>query len=154
MQVSLSRIIVTLTVLSLSAAAAPNFSGRWKLDPEKSKLSGDYAGLQEERTIEHKEPELKVNIHAVQDGEEAETSARYTTDSKEIHNSVDGYTLTSVVTWNGGTLVFESTLIEDTDTVEMRDRWTLSEDGNHLTIERKQKLENTEQESVFVYNKM
>ena len=137
-----------------AAAASPNLSGRWKLDQEKSKLSGDYEGWQEERIVEHKDPELNVNVHSVQGGDESASSARYRTDGKQVHNSVDGYSMTSTVTWDGDALVFESTLIEDTDTVELHDKWTLSEDANQLTIERKQKVGNDEQSVIFVYKRM
>src|SRR5260370_10280759 len=131
MQTTIARTIFALAILSLSATAA-NFSGRWKLDPEKSKLYGPYVGMRQERIVEHKEPELNVKITALLDGEEQATSARYTTDGKESHNWVGGNPMTTVVTWDGAALVFKSSLIQDTSTLELRDRWTPSETGKTL----------------------
>ncbi len=139
----------TLSALAFSAAAAPNFSGHWKLNPEKSKLEDPY---QEERTIDHKDPELTVDVKAVVDGEEEASTVKYRTDGKETRTVIDGDPLFTKAHWDGDALVFDSQIISDTDTTELHDRWTLSSDGKHLTIERKQKVGYDEREFVFVFD--
>jgi hypothetical protein len=151
MQTTILRTVVVLAALAFSAAASPNFSGHWKLNAEKSKLD-DLAGMQEERTIDHKDPELTVSVKGVIDGDEEESTAKHRTDGKETRNLVDGDPLFTTAHWDGDALVFESKLISDTDTTEFLDRWTLSADGKVLTVARKQKVGYDEREYVFVFD--
>ena len=143
------RMAVTLAALVLPAAATPNFSGHWKLNTEKSKLDEPY---QEERTIDHKDPELTVSSKATVEGEEQNSTAKFRTDGKETRNMIDGDPLFSTAHWDGDALVFESQLISDTETDEFHDRWTLSADGKHLTVARKQKVGSDERELVLVFD--
>lgn len=147
--ITIFRTVVALAAVSISAAATPNFSGHWKLNPEKSKLDDPY---QEERTIDHKDPELTVNMKATVDGEVDETTAKYRTDGKETRNMVDGDPLFSTAHWDGDALVFDSQIISDTDTYEYHDRWTLSADGKHLTVARRQKVGTDVRDLVFVFD--
>jgi hypothetical protein len=135
--------------LALPASASPNFSGHWKLNVEKSKLDDPY---QEERTVDHKDPDLTVSLKAVSDGEEEESSAKYRTDRKETRNMIDGDPLFTTAHWDGDALVFESQIVSDTDTIELHDRWTLSTDGKLLTVTRKQKVGRDERDLVFVFD--
>lgn len=149
MLITTLRTIAALAALAFPAAAAPNFSGHWKLNTEKSKLDEPY---QEERTIDHKDPELTVSSKASVDGEEEESTIKYRTDSKQTRNMIDGDPLFTTAHWDGDVLVFDSELISDTDTTELHDRWTLSADGKHLTVSRKQKVGYDERELVFVFD--
>jgi hypothetical protein len=143
------RTIATLAAFAFSAAATPNFSGHWKLNTEKSKLDEPY---QEERTIDHKDPELSVNVKATADGEDDESTAKYRTDGKETRNMIDGDPLFTTAHWDGDALLVESQLISDTETVETHDRWTLSPDGKLLTVARKQKSGSDQHEVVLVFD--
>ena len=150
---AISRVLAILAVAAVAPAAAPNFSGHWKLNAEKSKLDDPYVGMTEERTVDHQDPNLEVSIKAVIDGDNEESTAKYTTDGKETRNLVDGDPMFSTVRWSGNALLFESQIISDTDTTELHDRWSLSEDGKTLTIERKQKVGFDVREFVFVYDR-
>ena len=143
------RTLATLVALGFSAAASPNFSGHWKLNTEKSKLDEPY---QEERTIDHKDPELTVSLKATADGEAEESTAKYRTDGKETRNLIDGDPLFTTAHWDGDALVFDSQLVSDTETVEQHDRWTLSRDGKLLTVARKQKVGSDQRELVLVFD--
>ncbi len=143
------RTIATLAALTFPAAATPNFSGHWKLNTEKSKLDEPY---QEERTMDHKDPELTVSSKASVEGEEEESTVKYRTDGKQTRNMLDGDPLFTTAHWDGDVLVFDSEIISDTDTTELHDRWTLSSDGKHLTVERKQKVGLDQRELVFVFD--
>jgi hypothetical protein len=149
MPTTILRTVATLAALAFSAAATPNFSGHWKLNTEKSKLDEPY---REERTIDHKDPELTVSLKASIEGEEEESTAKYRTDGKETRNMIDGDPLFTHAHWDGDALVFESQIVSDTDTTELHDRWTLSADGKLLTVARKQKVGYDERELVFVFD--
>jgi hypothetical protein len=149
MLITTLRTIATLAALAFPAAATPNFSGHWKLNTEKSKLDEPY---QEERTIDHKDPELTVSSKASVDGEDEESTIKYRTDGQRTRNMIDGDPLFTTAHWDGDVLVFDSELISDTDTTELHDRWTLSADGKHLTVSRKQKVGYDERELVYVFD--
>ena len=149
MLTTLPRIVVILGALACSAASSPNFSGHWKLNAEKSKLDDPF---QEERTIDHKDPELTLSVKATFDGEEQESKIKFTTDGKETRTMVDGDPLFTVAHWDGDALVCESTSIGDTDTTEVHDRWTLSPDGKVLTVARKVKVGSDTREMVLVFD--
>ena len=149
---ALAKSILILVALSVSAAATPNFSGHWKLNAKESKLEG--MEMEEERTIDHKDPELTVSLKGVVDGDEEESTSKYRTDGKETRNLIDGDPEFTKAHWDGDALVFDGQIISDTDTTELHDRWTLSEDGKRLTVERRQKVGFDERQFVFVYDRM
>jgi hypothetical protein len=149
MLITTLRTIAALAALTFPVAATPNFSGHWKLNAEKSKLDEPY---QEERTIDHKDPQLTVSSKASVDGEEEESTVKYRTDGQRTRNMIDGDPLFTTAHWDGDVLVFDSEIISDTDTTELHDRWTLSSDGKHLTVSRKQKVGYDERELVFVFD--
>lgn len=149
MLITTLRTIAALAALTFPVAATPNFSGHWKLNTEKSKLDEPY---QEERTIDHKDPQLTVSSKASVDGEEEESTVKYRTDGQRTRNMIDGDPLFTTAHWDGDVLVFDSEIISDTDTTELHDRWTLSPDGKHLTVSRKQKVGYDERELVYVFD--
>ena len=134
------------------SAATPNFSGHWKLNPHESKLDG--MEIQEERTIDHKDPELTISLKGVVDGDEEERTSKYRTDGKETRNLIDGDPEFTKAHWDGGALVLDGQIISDTDTTELHDRWTISEDGKRLTMERKVKVGFDERQLVFVFDRV
>jgi hypothetical protein len=87
MLITTLRTIAALAALTFPVAATPNFSGHWKLNAEKSKLDEPY---QEERTIDHKDPQLTVSSKASVDGEEEESTVKYRTDGQRTRNMIDG----------------------------------------------------------------
>lgn len=147
---SATRLVIAVAISASLAGAAPDFSGHWKLNSDKSKLEDPY---QEERTIAFKDPELTVTVKVTADGEVDESSSKYRTDGKETRNMIDGDPLFTTAHWDGDALVLDSQSISDTDTTEIHDRWTLSEDGKVLTIKRKQKVGYDEREFVFVFDR-
>jgi len=150
---ALAKNILLLAALSASAAAAtPNFSGHWKLNPQESKLDG--IEMQEERTIDHKDPDMTVSVKGVVDGDEEESTSKYRTDGKETRNLIDGDPEFTKAHWDGDALVLDGQIISDTDTTELHDRWTISQDGKRLTIERKQKVGFDERQFVFVFDRV
>jgi hypothetical protein len=134
------------------SGATPNFSGHWKLNAKESKLDG--MEMQEDRTIDHKDPELTVSLKGVVDGDEEESTSKYRTDGKETRNLIDGDPEFTKAHWDGDALAFDGQIISDTDTTEMHDRWTVSEDGKRLTMERKVKVGFDERQLVFVFDRV
>ncbi|HZT34188.1 MAG TPA: hypothetical protein VFA33_30130 [Bryobacteraceae bacterium] len=116
--------------------AAPNFTGVWKLDLEKSDFGPLPSPKARTDKIEHQEPNLTLNI--TQEGRAREFSyqLRYTTDGKDNQNSLLGNPLHSKLHWEGDVLVIETSGSLNGNDLTIKDRWTLSPDGKTLTVQR------------------
>ena len=118
----------------------PDFSGVWKLDRDKSDLSGSPGGgprmATPSMTIEHKDPQLIIKRQFEFQGEERTQESKYTTDGKPNTNEgFRGRTFKSKTYWDGDRLVTEATRETPQGTVETKEIYSLSEDGKMLTIE-------------------
>ncbi len=127
------------TILLLCAAAAvakPNFTGEWKLNPEKSDFGMMPAPTSATANVTHEEPSLKVTMKTVSDRGDFTSNNTYTTDGKECVNQGRMGELKSALKWDGDTLVIESKAEFGGNPVTITDRWSLSADGKTLTISR------------------
>ncbi|MBM3811189.1 MAG: hypothetical protein FJW20_06085 [Acidimicrobiia bacterium] len=129
--------VVLAAALSTGMALAkPNFSGDWKMDPAKS----DFGPMPPPETltmkIKHEEPAVEVKSHQVSVQGEMEGDSKYTTDGKECVNTIRSTEVKSTVTWEGEVLRMVSKLNFQGNDVTLDDKWTLSEDGKTLTIDR------------------
>ena len=118
------------------ADAKPNFSGVWKLDLSRSEFGPLRRPKSRTDRIAHQEPSLKLNI--TQQGRNGEFSyeLRYTTDGRENHNDMLGNPLRSRLKWADDVLVIETQGTLNGNDVSIQDHWTLSTDGNTLTVQR------------------
>lgn len=120
-------------LITLFAAAAlfaedhPNFTGKWKLNVQKSETSG--SGLTELVVdVDHKDPVFKYTVKGVAGGQQIEQSESFTTDGKPSHDS-QGLTVTA--SWDGPALVAVGTAGDGS--MVYLSRLTLSEDGKTIT---------------------
>ena len=60
----------------------------------------------------------------------------YSTDGKECLNKFRGMDRKSTLKWDGDTLVIESKMEIQGNAVSLLEKWSLSEDGKTLTINR------------------
>ena len=126
-------------VLALSAVPAfakPNFTGDWKLNISKSDFGGMPSPNSLTNKVTHDDPKLKVAVKQSGDMGEFEMESNYTTDGKECTNEVFGSPFTSVVKWDGDTLLIDSKGKMGDNDFSISDKWSLSADGKTLTINR------------------
>ena len=113
--------------------ARADFTGVWELNLERSVLRGP----RPKRTvmqIEHREPRLVQRIHLTNaDGIEKRMTFVYETGA-ETTNSVGGAPARTSACWEGQDLVIESRVITPCREVRFKDHWTLSDDGQTLTM--------------------
>jgi hypothetical protein len=113
----------------------PNFSGTWKANIEKSKLLGPAPRAMVIR-IEHADTELVEEIVTTKvDGSEDRIVFRCLTTGDEVTNSVHGTQLRSRSHWTQEVLVIESWISMGGRNCYFRDHWSLSPDGQILTME-------------------
>jgi hypothetical protein len=121
-------VIVCLYASIATAQTKPNFSGAWKMNPEKSKFAdgGPDAILIK---IDHKEPALTEEWSMTTPEGVRSFQAKYNIDGKETEQEVMGRTATTSAKWEGDALVIE---FKSADGFFKR-KITLSADGKTMT---------------------
>jgi hypothetical protein len=111
----------------LFAEDHPNFTGKWKLNVQKSDTSS--SGLTALTIdVDHKEPVFKYTVKGMAGGQQIEQSESFTTDGKPTQGS-QGITVTA--SWDGPALVAVGTAGDGS--MVFVSRLTLSEDGKTIT---------------------
>src|SRR6266404_9898343 len=117
-----------------SAQLRPDFAGIWQANFEKSVLCG-LPPRQILHRIEHREPHLDQEILVAQgSGDEQRLIFSYKTTGDETTNSVGDRTATTRARWDGAELVIESWLETPDRQLHFKDHWSLSDDGQTLTM--------------------
>lgn len=129
--------ILALAVAALPAAAKPNFTGTWKLVADKSDFGPMPAPEKLEQKIEHNDPEVKVTATQSTQNGEVTAELSYNTEGKETTNQLRGQPMKSTAKWDGEALAVDSKLDFQGNEITLSDKWTLSEDGKTLTMNRK-----------------
>jgi len=122
-------VIVCLVASITSAQTKPDFSGTWKMNPQKSKFAagGPDAILIK---IDHKEPSLAEDLSLSTPDGERSFQAKYSTDGKETEQNVMGRTAKTSAKWVGDSLVIEFKATEGF----FNRKITLSADGKTMTV--------------------
>lgn len=117
-----------------SQVGRPNFSGTWRSDLRKSTIRGPLPAQMEHR-IEHGETAIDHELVVTSEcGAEHSARFRYLTGAGETVNVLAGQAVTTKACWDGPELVVESWLEMPSRQLHFIDRWSLSEDGNTLTM--------------------
>jgi hypothetical protein len=111
-----------------------NFSGRWRMDKEKSDFGAFAKPDIVVRVIDQHDPTM--NVHTVQtNGQKTSTiDAVYMTDGSLVNNVINGRDAASKAFWDDKALVIRTNMktAKDEDE-EIEDRYELSDDGQTLT---------------------
>ena len=152
---TLFKVPILVAVLATFAAAAdkPDFSGAWKLDPDKSNFGPMPAPDKMERKVSHKDPSLSVDESRSGAQGDMAMSFKYTTDGKESTNSFMGQDMKSTAAWDGSALVINSKADFGGAEVKITSKWSLSADGKVLTDAWHIVSPQGEVDLVFVMNK-
>ena len=114
-----------------------DFSGVWKANLEKSRLLG-FVPKAILVKIKYSDPELVEEILITRlDASEDRVVFRCRTTGDEITNSIHGAVLRSRSRWQGTELVIESWMNLGGRESYFRDHWSLSADGQVLTMEHR-----------------
>ena len=142
------RLLATVVLLALAlagsaatasaqSASAPNLSGTWVLQLDKSDFAGMQAPTSRTDVFDHQEPKLTIKRTVSANGQENSTTLIYGIDSKPYKNMVGPSEVTSTLHWEGSTLVSVSTVPNpQAGDVTITDRYDLSQDGKTLTQKR------------------
>jgi hypothetical protein len=130
-----AALLAAFCVFGLAAAEKPNFSGVWKLNHAKSDFGPMPGGPEKfERTIDHKDPNLKMTTVQAFQGQERSNNVEYVIDGKEkaIETPMGPVRVTPV--WKGETLEITVSREIQGNQIKSVETWSLSEDGKTLTV--------------------
>jgi hypothetical protein len=153
--------LVSLSLLSGSVFAQPDFSGSWTLNESRSTL-GDGPGMSPTFMTVNQQEGL-ISIDLVQpsfDGGDMNISEKYTLDGKEsVNKGMMDSSVKTITTWSDDKkeLTFAKTIVFDMngETMEMKitDVWSMSDDGKTLTVKSAMTSPMGEMNLVLVYDK-
>ena len=131
-------LIATLAVAELLAAAPkPDFSGTWKLDPQRSRYNAKVpAPKSVTLAVEHRDPRLRIDMTTVTANGSQNYSFELTTDGTEVTKTIDGQPVTAQVRWgdiDGTRLVLTIKQSLPSGTMETSRTLRLGDKGKILT---------------------
>ena len=133
----LRYLLLVLTALwavqAISQESAPNLSGIWRMNPDKSHVSGRPATNRRVK-IEQQGSDLTITTRVMGEAGENIQKFHYTIGSDDNTNQLMGSPLKSKVQWKDGTLAVESVATLDNGELRVSETWTLSSDGQTLTF--------------------
>lgn len=126
--------LIALPLVSVFAQQKTDYSGTWKLNVAKSDFGMLPGPTSRTDVITHKDP--SITNHVTLDGEQgkADYTLNYSTDGKEVTNTVGDRVSKSTAKWDGNNLVFNTKLKFGDADVDIVSTWVLAADGKTLTI--------------------
>ncbi len=161
-----NRLIILAAAFLILCAFMPgvkvNFTGVWKFNESKSELDeGRFRGAASQLIVSQNENELQIERLTVRSsGEEFKSTEKLTLDGKECTNIAFGdRERKSTAAWSEDkkTLTIRSVMVFEREgeqiTINTTEIWSLSADGNTLTIDYASTSPRGERKNKFVYDK-
>jgi hypothetical protein len=129
-----SAAILVAACGAVLAQARPDFSGEWKMNPERSNYGSVPKPEKMVRKIVHEDPDLR--ILSTQSGPRGDLTSelKLVTDGKEQILRMGNVEVKCTARWDGATLRIDSRRPFQTGEVVTQEKWTLSDGGKTLTI--------------------
>jgi len=130
------------SIVSGIAQSGPNFSGTWKLNPERSELRNLPVPAEPVLSVQQSSATLTVSGSS--------QSILYPLDGRSEKRSAGEFTTNTMTKWEGSALLV-NTLVSGPQNYTVMERWSRSRSGNTLTIQRTIVRMGGETESLLVY---
>jgi hypothetical protein len=130
----MKKLFAAAMVLAASACGAPNLTGEWKLNLQKSQYGAIPAPVEVTRKIKLEGVNLSMHTEQKTVQRDSTSDLNYTTDGKLSINKVTNGDAKGTAHWEGDTLIIESSQQNGPQELKSREVWTLSADGKTLTI--------------------
>jgi hypothetical protein len=131
-------LVLAVPAVSRAQAARPDFSGTWALDPAQSD-QGQMVPSKLTQTVTQSPTEFLVDRAQTTQMGETSVKLKYAftgTSTNEINIGGNPVQIPTVVTWEGDSPVFTSALKFGDAEIKQVDKWTLSDGGKKLTVNR------------------
>lgn len=128
--------LLALAALFCFAADKPNYSGVWKINSAKSDFGPMPQGPDKfERTVDHKDPAIKITTVQSMGGNERTTNVEYTINGQEqvIKTQMGEYKATP--SWKDNNLEVSAKREMQGMEIKSLEKWSLAADGKVLTVE-------------------
>ena len=127
--------LLALSAASVLAQQKTDYSGTWKLNVSKSDFGPLPAPDSRTDVITQKEP--AITNHVVSEGQQGKLdyTVNYSTDGKEVTNTVADRVSKSTAKWDAKNLVVNTKLKFNDMDVDVVATWVLAADGKTLTID-------------------
>jgi hypothetical protein len=147
--------IVLISALSFAPARKPNFSGRWQIDRTRSEMtsSDKLRGGSIIQVIEHKEPMLAVTRITRGSNTEDRLDIYLITDGTEKINKAGDQELSFRTRWEASRLVTTIRPLSSASSSFLMETWSLSKDGETLTVELQLLGEKNRNRQKLVYRR-
>ncbi len=130
-------VMMLASFAAAAPAGKPDFSGEWDLNLDRSDFGTQPAPRKMTQKIAHKDPELKVAVLEISPlDQEVTQDLKYVTDGTQSSNSVLGTPVKATVKWEGEELSLHSWAEFNGRTLDMKDRWRLTEGAATLIVTR------------------
>jgi hypothetical protein len=144
---------VLWAVQAISQESAPNLSGIWRWNPDKSHVGGRPVANRRVK-IEQQGSDLTMTTRIETKAGEEFQKSHFTIGSDENINQVMDSNVKSKVQWKDGALAVDSVTNMGQGEQHANDTWTLSADGQTLAFHESRVMGNgTTNESTIVYEK-
>lgn len=133
-QMARLTVVFLIAFASFAQAPKPDFSGRWRMQKDKSAFSGFQVPDIITRSVD--QHGVIMNVHTVQTlGQKTSIAdVSYSIDGTPTQNVVNGRDAESKTYWDGSVLVVRTTMKTSKGGPELiEDRWALSDDKQTLT---------------------
>ena len=128
------RLIAILSICAcLSAADKPNFTGNWKMNPDKSSFGQLPRPIEYERKIVHRDPEIRISARQVSQTGDQTVDMTVRTDGRETSNTSRTGEAKTVGKWTGRDLRLTTMREVEGGEAVSQETWSLSGDGKTLT---------------------
>jgi hypothetical protein len=148
-----SLAILTLALGLVQAQAKSDFSGTWKANIGKSDFGPAPPPDTMIQKIVHEDPSLKINLAQTGGTGDIAYDTVYTTDGKECVNRIGDNEIKTTLKWEGDDLVADSKGSWDGNDFTAKDRWTLSDGGKTMTVQRRLSAGGTDFDMKLVFEK-
>jgi hypothetical protein len=128
--------VAALTSLFSLAADKPNYTGAWKINSAKSDFGPMPQGPDKfERTVDHKDPAMKMTTVQSMNGNERTTDVAYTINGEEQVVKTGMGEVKVTPAWKDDHLEVTSKREIQGMEIKSLEKWSLSADGKVLTVE-------------------
>ena len=143
--------LAVVSACILFAQTPPNLTGVGKVNPEKSKVNGpppsNYLMI-----IDQQGPKVSETIGIFGPRGEQRSALSFDTGGKASMNSFRGLPMRTQASWNGATLVLDSK-VAGSRPATISQKYTLSPDGNTLTLEEVTTMNGKDMPQTLVFEK-
>jgi len=116
-------------------AQRPNFSGNWVANLEQSNFGTLVSPKRYVRTIRQQDPYLTIATQLLETSGEKRGELRFTTDGEESDNEVAGLKVKGYARRIGSHILIHTSRVQNGMEMTIDELWTLSADGQALTID-------------------